>query len=56
MEQTQSSKTIKIFALSQTEEKSDSTRFLFFLNPMPPHVLMDFVVLPPGRGRSVTDF
>jgi len=23
---------------------------------MPPHVLMDFVVLPPGHGRSVTDF
>jgi len=24
--------------------------------PMPPHVLVDFVVLPPGHGRSVTDF
>jgi len=23
---------------------------------MPPHVLMDFVVLPPGHGRSATDF
>jgi len=23
---------------------------------MPPHVLADFVVLPPGHGRSVTDF
>jgi len=24
---------------------------------MPPHVLLvDFVVLPPGHGRSVTDF
>ena len=23
---------------------------------MPPHVLVDFVVLPPGYGRSVTDF
>jgi len=23
---------------------------------MPPHVLVDFVVLPPGHGRSVTDF
>jgi len=22
--------------------------------PMPPHVLVDFVVLPPGHGRSVT--
>ena len=24
--------------------------------PMPPHVLMDFVVFPPGHDRSVTDF
>jgi len=24
--------------------------------PMPPHVLVDFVVLPSGHGRSVTDF
>ena len=23
---------------------------------MPPHVLVDFVVLPPGHGRNVTDF
>jgi hypothetical protein len=23
---------------------------------MPPQVLMDFVVLPPGHGSSVTDF
>ena len=23
---------------------------------MPPHVLVDFVALPPGHGRSVTDF
>jgi len=23
--------------------------------PMPPHVLVDFVVFPPGHGRSVTD-
>jgi len=23
---------------------------------MPPHVLMDFVVFPPGHGRCVTDF
>ena len=29
---------------------------LLFFNPMPPHVLVDFVVLPPGHGRSVTDF
>jgi len=30
--------------------------FIYFLSPMPPHVLVDFVVLPPGHGRSVTDF
>jgi len=24
--------------------------------PLPPHVLVDFVFLPPGHGRSVTDF
>ena len=29
---------------------------IFFFLPMPPHVLVDFVVLPPGHGRSVTDF
>jgi len=29
---------------------------LFFCRPMPPHVLVDFVVLPPGHGMSVTDF
>ena len=23
---------------------------------MPPHVLVDFVVFPPGHGRSVTNF
>jgi len=28
---------------------------LVFFGPMPPHVLVDFVVLPPGHGRSVTD-
>ena len=28
----------------------------FFFGPMPPHVLVDFVVPPPGHGRSVTDF
>jgi len=28
----------------------------FFFGPMPPHVLVDFVILPPGHGRSVTDF
>jgi len=25
-------------------------------SPMPPHVLVDFVVFPPRHGRSVTDF
>jgi hypothetical protein len=28
---------------------------VFFYNPMPPHVLMDLVVFPPGHGSSVTD-
>ena len=28
----------------------------FFFYPMPPHVFVDFVVFPPGHGRSVTDF
>ena len=28
----------------------------FFFCPMPPHDLVDFVVLPPVHGRSVTDF
>ena len=27
-----------------------------FFPPMPPHVLVDFMVFPPGHGRSVTDF
>ena len=28
-----------------------------YIFPMPPHVLLvDFVVLPPGHGRNVTDF
>jgi hypothetical protein len=29
---------------------------LFFFIPMPSHVHIDFVVPPPGCGRSVTDF
>jgi len=29
---------------------------LLFFFQMPPHVLVDFMVLPPGHGRSVTDF
>ena len=27
-----------------------------YIYPNPPHVLVDFVVFPPGHGRSVTDF
>ena len=34
----------------------DLTSVFFFFGPMPPHVLVDFMVLPPGRGRSVTNF
>jgi len=29
---------------------------VIFFGPMPPHVLVDFVVHTPGHGRSVTDF
>ena len=29
---------------------------IYFICPVPPHVLMDLVVLPPGHGSSVTDF
>ena len=28
----------------------------FFFNPMPHMSFTDFVVFPPGHGRSVTDF
>ena len=28
----------------------------FYFGPMPPRVLVDFVVLPPGHGSSVADF
>ena len=28
----------------------------FFFGQMPPHLLEDFVVLPPGHDSSVTDF
>ena len=38
----------------QTKVSVPST-FHFFC-PVPPHVIVDFVVLPPGHGRSVTDF
>jgi len=30
--------------------------YIYFFYPMPPYVLVDFVVLPSGHGRSVTDF
>jgi len=36
--------------------QEDGKWVLNFFCPMPPHVLVDFVVLPPGHGRSVTDF
>ena len=29
--------------------------FIDFFFPMPPHVLVDSVVFPPGHGRRVTD-
>ena len=37
--------------------KMNTWMFETFPPPMPPHVLfVDFVVLPPGHGRSVTNF
>ena len=30
--------------------------YVYFFFPMPPHVLVDFVVLLSGHDRSVTDF
>jgi len=36
------------------EDPGVDGRIIFF--PMPTHVLVDFVVFPPGHGRSVTDF
>ena len=31
-------------------------KFFFFFGPMPHMSFTDFVVFPPGHGRSVTDF
>ena len=36
--------------------KDNSENPPLMLPPQCPHVLVDFVVLPPGHGRSVTDF
>ena len=36
-------------------DQSFGGKTVFFFGPMPPHVLVGFVVLPPGHGRSVTD-
>ena len=30
--------------------------YIYIYISMPPHVLVDFVIFPPGHGRSVTDF
>ena len=39
------------------EKNRTSGRFLsIFFFQCPPHVLVDFVVFPPGHGRSLTDF
>ena len=35
---------------------STSHVYNFFFNPMPHMSFTDFVVFPPGHGRSVTDF
>jgi hypothetical protein len=48
-------KTFEIFGWSPLPLCSGCERCSSFY-PMPPHVLVDFVVLPPGHGSSVTDF
>jgi len=61
---------INLYSVSTVEEFCQTENFLLYLTqtlymyvalfsnffpPMPPHALVDFVVLPPGHGRSVTD-
>jgi len=41
---------------SQVNFTSTHEIFIVFLPPMPHMSLTDFVVFPPGHGRSVTDF
>jgi hypothetical protein len=47
---------IPLFADRLYDFLSLSVSLSLSLSPMPPHVLIVFVVSPPGCGRSVTDF
>ena len=46
------------FLFSEHQRQTCWRRFFFFFlsNPMPHMSFTDFVVFPPGHGRSVTDF
>jgi len=41
---------------SKRKGKIHLTALIEFFSPLPPHVLVDFVVLTPGHGRNVSDF
>jgi len=45
-----------LFSQKCLKELEHCAQHFLFFGPMPPHVLVDFVVLPPGHGRSATDF
>ena len=51
---------LTLLTLSARAKKLTVMRILFVEQNTPPpnvpHVLVDFVVFPPGHGRSVTDF
>jgi hypothetical protein len=49
----------RIYLKSRSAENNTLLLLLlfYFFPPLPPHVLLvDFVFLPPGHGRNVTDF
>ena len=46
----------RTFAWSTSNSKKNWERYNNFFCLMPPHVLVDFAVLSPGHGSSVTDF
>jgi len=45
---------LQVRTVYNTVIKLNKIRYLIFFNA--PHVLVDFVVLPPGHGRNETDF
>jgi hypothetical protein len=44
------------FNMCDSNMHGERIRIFHNFYPMPPHVLKDFVVFPPGHGSSVTDF